>query len=100
MERKTGIGSLYDEFFRGYGAEIRPICPDFRLTSTYKHISATSWLLLWAIFRATLPATAPTFHPVTTPRHPSGGSGWRVRPRLRPARYRPAGRPVATPARR
>ena len=29
-----------------------------------------SSLLLRAISRATLPATAPTFHPVTTPRHP------------------------------
>ena len=38
MDQKTGIGSLYDEFFRGYGAEIRLFCPDFRPNSTYKPI--------------------------------------------------------------
>ena len=38
MEQKTGIRSLYDEFFRGYGAEIRLFCPDFRPNSTYKQI--------------------------------------------------------------
>ena len=36
MDQETGIGSLYAEFFRGYGAEIRLICPDFRPNSTYK----------------------------------------------------------------
>ena len=36
MEQKTGIRSLYDEFFRGYGAEMRLICPDVRPNSTYK----------------------------------------------------------------
>jgi hypothetical protein len=36
MEQKTGIKSLYDEFFRGYGAEIRLLCPDFRPNSRYK----------------------------------------------------------------
>jgi hypothetical protein len=39
MDQKTGIGSLYDEFSRGYGAEIRLFCRDFRLTSTYKPTS-------------------------------------------------------------
>ncbi len=36
MDQKTGIGSLYDEFFRGYGAEIRLFCPESRPNSTYK----------------------------------------------------------------
>jgi hypothetical protein len=36
MEQKTGVGSLYAEFFRGYGAEIRPFSFDFRPNSTYK----------------------------------------------------------------
>jgi hypothetical protein len=39
MEQKTGIGSLYAEFFRGYGAEIRLSCPDPRPNSTYKRTS-------------------------------------------------------------
>ena len=42
MDQKTGIRSLYDEFFRGYGAEIRLFCPDFRPNSTYKQSSTTS----------------------------------------------------------
>ena len=42
MEQKTGIRSLYDEFFRGYGAEIRLVCPDFRPNSTYKRTSTPS----------------------------------------------------------
>ena len=36
MEQETGIRSLYDEFFRGDGAEIRLSCPDFRPNWTYK----------------------------------------------------------------
>ena len=36
MEQKTGIRSLYDEFFQGYGAEVRLICLGFRPNSTYK----------------------------------------------------------------
>jgi hypothetical protein len=36
MDQKTGIRSLYDEFFRAYGAEIRLFCPEFRPNSTYK----------------------------------------------------------------
>ena len=41
MEQKTGIRSLYDELFQGYGAEIRLFCPDVRPHSTYKHTSTT-----------------------------------------------------------
>jgi hypothetical protein len=36
MEQETGVRSLCDEFFRGYGAEIGLFCPDFRPNSTYK----------------------------------------------------------------
>ena len=36
MEQKTGIRSLYDEFFQGYKAEIRLFCPASRPNSTYK----------------------------------------------------------------
>ena len=36
MEQKTGIRSLYDEFFRGYGAEIGLLRLDVRPDSTYK----------------------------------------------------------------
>jgi hypothetical protein len=42
MEQKTGIKSLYDEIFQGYGAENRLICPDFDPNSTYKRSSLTS----------------------------------------------------------
>jgi hypothetical protein len=42
MDQETGISSLYDEFPRGYGAEIRRFCPDFRPNSTYKPTSATN----------------------------------------------------------
>src|SRR6476661_3165053 len=42
MDQKTGIGWLYDEFSRGYGAEIRVFCPDFRPNSTYKPTYASS----------------------------------------------------------
>jgi hypothetical protein len=42
MEQKTGIRSLYDEFFRGYRAEIGLYCPDFRPNSTYKSTSTIS----------------------------------------------------------
>jgi hypothetical protein len=42
MDQDTGIGSLYAEFFWGYGAEIRRSCPSFRPNSTYKSISATT----------------------------------------------------------
>ena len=41
MDQKTGIRSLYDEFSRGYGAEICLSCPDFRPNSTYKQSSTT-----------------------------------------------------------
>ncbi len=41
MEQKTGIRSLYDEFFRVYGAELRLFCPDFCPNSTYKPTSTT-----------------------------------------------------------
>jgi hypothetical protein len=41
MDQETGIGSLYDEFVRGYGAEIRLSCPDFRPNLTYKQTSTT-----------------------------------------------------------
>jgi hypothetical protein len=44
MEQETGIGSIYDEFSRGYGAEIRLFCPDFRPNSTYKPTSTTKGL--------------------------------------------------------
>ncbi len=43
MEQKTGIRSLYDEFFRGYGAEIRPFAPNFCSNSTYKRDSAPTF---------------------------------------------------------
>jgi hypothetical protein len=36
MDQKTGIRSLYDEFLRDYGAEIRLLGPNFRPNSTYK----------------------------------------------------------------
>src|SRR5208337_3809002 len=36
MEQKTGIGSLYDEFLRGYGAEISLFVLEFLSNSTYK----------------------------------------------------------------
>src|SRR5262245_7674553 len=36
MDQKTGIGSLYYEFFRGYEAENSLTCHDFRSNSTYK----------------------------------------------------------------
>jgi hypothetical protein len=39
MDQKTGIRSLYAEFFPGYGAEIRLSRPDFRPNSTYKRTS-------------------------------------------------------------
>ena len=39
MEQETGIKSLYDEFFWGYGAEIRLFCPEFRPNLTYKRTS-------------------------------------------------------------
>ena len=42
MDQETGISWLYDEFFRGYGAEIRLFCPDFRLNSAYKPTYALS----------------------------------------------------------
>jgi hypothetical protein len=41
MEQKTGVSSLYDEFFRGYVPEIRLSGPAFRPNSTYKD----SWLM-------------------------------------------------------
>ena len=44
MEQETAIGSLYDEFFRGYGPEIRLFCPDFRPNSTYKPTYTTKGL--------------------------------------------------------
>ena len=39
LEQKTSIGSAYDEFFQGYGAEIRLSHPDFHSNSTYKRTS-------------------------------------------------------------
>jgi hypothetical protein len=42
MEQQTGIRSLYDEFFRGYGAEIRLSSPEFRPNSTYKRTYSPS----------------------------------------------------------
>src|SRR5208337_5130432 len=36
MEQKTGIGSLYDEFLRGYRAEISLFVLEFLSNSTYK----------------------------------------------------------------
>jgi hypothetical protein len=44
MEQKTGIRSLCDEFFRGYWAEIKLSCPEFRPISTYEHGSTTKRL--------------------------------------------------------
>jgi hypothetical protein len=41
MDQETGIRSLYDEFFQGYGDEIRLFCPEFRPNSTYKPTSTT-----------------------------------------------------------
>jgi hypothetical protein len=41
MDQKTGIGSLYAEFFRGYGAESGLFFPDFRRNWTYKPTSTT-----------------------------------------------------------
>jgi hypothetical protein len=43
MEQKTGVSPLYDEFFRGYGAEIRLFCPEFCPNSTYKQSSTPSF---------------------------------------------------------
>jgi hypothetical protein len=42
MEQKTGIRSLYDEFFRGYGAGIGLFCPEFGPNSAYKRSSTLS----------------------------------------------------------
>ena len=36
MEQETGIGSLYDEFRRGCGAETGLLCPAFRPNSSYR----------------------------------------------------------------
>jgi hypothetical protein len=36
LEQDSGISSLQDEFFRGYGAEIKLIFPDSRPNLTYK----------------------------------------------------------------
>ena len=44
MEQGTGISLLYDEFFWGYGAEVRRYCPEFRWNSTYKRNSTTRGL--------------------------------------------------------
>jgi hypothetical protein len=41
MEQETGIRSLYDEFFRDYGAEISLFFPASRSNSTYKPSSTT-----------------------------------------------------------
>jgi len=43
MDQETGIRSLYDEFFRGYGAEIRLFCSASRPNSTYKQSYALSF---------------------------------------------------------
>jgi hypothetical protein len=45
MDQKTGIGSLYDGFSRGYGAEIRLFRPDFRPNSTYKQSYTTTQII-------------------------------------------------------
>ena len=39
MEQKTGVSSLYAEFFPDYGADIRLFYPAFRPNSTYKPTS-------------------------------------------------------------
>jgi hypothetical protein len=44
MDQKTGIRSLCDEFFRGYRAEIRLPCPEFRPNSTHKRTLCTQCL--------------------------------------------------------
>ena len=36
MDQENGICSLYDEFFRAYGAEVRLFCPDFHPNLTHK----------------------------------------------------------------
>ena len=41
MEQKTGIRSLYDEFYRGYGVEIRLFCLKFLSNSMCKRASTT-----------------------------------------------------------
>jgi hypothetical protein len=49
MDQKTGIRSLYVEFFRGYEAEIGLSCPAFRPNSAYKRtctLSAFGWPVL------------------------------------------------------
>jgi hypothetical protein len=43
MEQKTGVRSLYDEFFRGYGAGIGPSCLGYRPNSTYNPTSTPSF---------------------------------------------------------
>ena len=55
MDQETGISWLYDEFFRGYGAEIRLFCPDFGLNSMYKQASRKSWPLSLAFGRRVHP---------------------------------------------
>jgi hypothetical protein len=42
MDQKTGIRSLYDEFFQGYGAEISLFCLELLSNSTYKPTYALS----------------------------------------------------------
>ena len=42
MEQETGIGSLYDEFIPGYGAELRLISVEFISDWTHKPTSPPS----------------------------------------------------------
>jgi hypothetical protein len=51
MEQETGISSSYGEFFRGYRAESRLSCPDFRPNSAYKPIYWKGWPLSLAFGR-------------------------------------------------
>ena len=51
MGQKTGMRSLYYEFFRGYGAEIQLFWPDFSLNSAYKPTSRKGWPLSSAFGR-------------------------------------------------
>jgi hypothetical protein len=50
MDQKTGIRSLYDDFFRCYGAKIRLSWPAFRPNSTHKPTCTPSSRRKMAIF--------------------------------------------------
>src|SRR5262245_57939753 len=47
MDQETGLGWLYDELFRGYGAEIKPSCPDFGPNSMDKFVYIQILEVLW-----------------------------------------------------